>query len=370
MKDDAIVTHDVSADDQAAGDTQQTSAAKPELSERDRRLAEIYRQHNEANGIEVAAEDDAPDTDDDPTADDETPADTEQDAAEEEPGDESAPDDESAQKDPLETLGYYQKDDGQYYTKLKVNGQEREVPASQLQAYIQKDLAGDTKLQQAADRQRQLEERERALNEREQQLRQQPQQLPEQGAEERLSKAKDVLSRLYDGDEDAAAQALVEMMGQQQSLDPDQLLSEAERRAQSVYEQQEAQRRQQAWQSSVDEGQQWFAQNHSDIQQDSEEWDLINLKTERMVEAAGRGDPEFADMTPRQMIERATNEVLGWKDKRQDTSKSSTQREDRKKGLKPVPRGMSRQPAQKKPKEPDNSPQAVIARMRQSRAVN
>lgn len=67
---------------------------------------------------------------------------------------------------PAETEPVYLKD-GQHYARLKVNGQETEVPLSNLIATAQKHESADIRLQEAARRLREIEDRERAIAERE-----------------------------------------------------------------------------------------------------------------------------------------------------------------------------------------------------------
>ncbi|MGM0783895.1 MAG: hypothetical protein ACQEUM_07270 [Pseudomonadota bacterium] len=366
---------DVSAEQQqAAGDTQpSTEPPERELSERDRAMAEIAQQYRDHHGYGDAGEDDEPDAEAaEAAADGDDP---EQDPGRQDAGEGGEPDEAAAQDDPLKELGYYRKPDGKLYTTMKVNGQEREVPADQVKAYLQKDLAGDVKLQQAADRERQLTQREQQLRNMEQQLRQQSSHPPEQGDEEIRQQAKTVLSKVWDGDDDAAAEALADFIRSNSSrVDTDQILSEAERRAMSAVEQREAQRQQREWENSTREGLNWLRENHPRVLDDDNLREFVDVRTARMVEARQNGDPEFADMTPRQIIEKAAGEANEWlqqqAQQRAGGDTPGNAREARKRNLKPMPRGMSKQPSQKAPEEPDTSPAAVIARMRESRAVN
>jgi len=57
--------------------------------------------------------------------------------------------------------------DGVPMTRVKVNGVEEEIPYANVLARYQKDSAGDIKLQQAAERERELDEREMELQRRE-----------------------------------------------------------------------------------------------------------------------------------------------------------------------------------------------------------
>lgn len=376
MQNDAIdeqQLNDVSADDQhqdAADETHQEPEAKREPTEREKRLAEIARQHAEANGY-APADDDEADEDELPEA-----ASTEQDTSTQDGAGDDSQDDEPAARDPLEELGYYRKPDGKLYTTMKINGEEREVPAEQVKAYLQKDLAGDFKLQQAAERERQLQEIERQLRQRDEQLRQslsRQNQPPAKGAEEIRQQAKAVLQKVWDGDDDAAADALAEFISSNSAaVDHDQLLTQAEQRAMTALERREAEKQQREWQKSVEEGNRWLASQQPEIYRDQRLFNLVNAETERLVEAQQSGDPELANLTPRDIIERAAIDVRAWMDGRQGEpeGKQESGRAQRKAGLKPMPRGLAKQPTRQQKQEVDNSPAAVIARMRQARAVN
>lgn len=366
MKDDAIddqLDQDVSADEQqTAGDTPpEERAGEPrEMTERERRMAELVKERYEHEGIDY-----------EPASEGE-PEEGEQDAAtQDEGGDDPA--EEAAETDDLQALGYYRKPDGKLYTTVKVNGEEREVLADQVKAYLQKDLAGDWKLQQAADRERRLQEMERQLKEREAQIQQSLSKQPPSGmdADSARQQAKAVLQKIWDGDDDAAAEALTEFLQKTSAgQNPDELLREAERRAMTAMERREAERQQQEWQSSVAEGNRWLQTQHPDIYRDQKLFNLVNGETERMVLAQQAGDPDYANLSPRDIIARAADEVQQWMDGRKEQPQRTASRQQRKDGLTPMPRGLSKQPSQKPKHDVDTSPAAVIARMREARAVN
>lgn len=359
IHDQSEIDQDVSAENNAAAD-QNDQTGKPPLSEREQRMQEIARDYRTGNGYEEVAEGE----EEEPEYEEHEPA--PQEAA---GGDEES---DNAAQDPLKELGYYRKDDGQLYTKMKVNGVEREVPASQVQAYLQKDMAGDQKLQQAADRERQNQQKEREIREMEARIRQQSSQPPGKGAEEIRQQAKQVLSKLWDGDDEAAAEALSDFIQQNSGrVDTNEILQQAEQRATSAYERREAEQRQRQWNESTQEGLSWLKENHAEILEDDDKRDYVDHLTARMVEAQQNGDPTLASLTPRDIIQRATEKANQlWKGEASPAPKGNA-REDRKKSLKPVPRGMAKQPTQKNPKpEVDNSPAAVVERMRQARAVN
>lgn len=366
---------DVSADaPQDAADQGPGQDAAREPTERERRLAEISRQHAEREGY-LTPGDDAPSEADTDTAATEQDK-TEQHTAEQDAGGQDSQDGAQAAHDPLEELGYYRKSDGKLYTTMKINGEEREVAADQIKAYLQKDLAGDYKLQQAAERERRLQEVERQIRDREAQLQQslsRQNRPPAKGAEEIRQQAEAVLQKVWDGDDKAAADALVEFMQSSTSaVDHDQLLTQAEHRVMTALEKREAEKKQREWAQSVEEGNKWLASTRPEVYQDDELFDLVQSKTARMVESQQRGDPDLAALTPRQIIEKAANDVQDWLDGRKGTPRKGANdegREQRKAALKPLPRGMAKQPTRQAKQEVDMSPAAVVERMRQSRPV-
>lgn len=343
---------EVQAEARAAESEDTPSDRKAHADERQRKLEDIARQVEERDGLQREplggeAEPDAPEV------------------AEEK---ESEP-------DPLETLGYYRNDSGDLVTKIKVNGVEREVSAEQVKAHLQKDLAGDWKLQQAAEKERQLQEMARSLQqERDKQIQQsmsQATQPPTLGAEEAKKQALQVLEKIWDGDTDAAAEELAKIIQRPgATVDQGKILEEARKAAQSELERRESQRQQEAWQRSVDDGNRELREQHPEIYADERLFDLVNRETERMVTARQAGVAEFAEMSPRDMIVRAAESVQGWLNQSRKPSTSTTSRSERKANLKPVPRGMNATQNTKPAPEVDMSPAAVIERMAAARRVN
>jgi len=138
-------------------------------------------------------------------------------------------------------------------------------------------------------------------------------------------------------------------------------------------EQRESQRQQREWETSTREGINWLRETHPDILEDTDMRDFVDARTARMVEARQNGDPEFADMTPRDIIQKAASEANDWLQKQTQKQAGDTPgnaREQRKRNLKPMPRGMSKQPSQRVPEAPDTSPASAIEQMRKARAVN
>ena len=356
MTNDAIVDNDVSADIDTAGE-QEEAGQERALLPRDLALAEIARANEKLIGIE--REEDPPAT--------------------EEQGQQTAPAASSAAPvdaaDPLQAMGYYRNNAGQIVTKIKVNGEEREVPAEQVRAFIQKDLAGDSKLQQASEKERQLAQREQQLNQREEQLRttMTTQKKPsEQDATKLRDTIKSAFDKVYDGDLDSATETLMQVMMERgnTTLSTEEIQQQVEQTVLSTTKKQEQARQLQEWNASVDEGNRQLAKNHPEIYKDPNLFDLVNSTTARMLESRDKGDPQYIKLTPKEIIAKAADEVNQWLGNKRGGKEVDTAntRENRKAGLKPVVRGMD-SVIRKPPKQQvDMSPKAVIDRMANARA--
>lgn len=359
MKDDAIVNNDVSAEIDTAGEHEDAgheddAGKKREPLERDKALAEIARAHEKLLGIER----------------EEAPAIEEQDEQ-----DEQLPVAAKAEEDPLTALGYYRNDKGEIVTKIKVNGEEREILAEQVKSFIQKDLAGDSKLQQASDKERQLTQREQQLAQLEAKLRAtmntQKKPSPED-AKKLRDTIKSAFDKVYDGDLDSATETLMQVMMERgnTTLSPEESQLQVEQTVLSTIKKQEQARELQAWNESVDEGNRELAKNHPEIYKDPNLFDLVNSTTARMLESRDKGDPAYSKLTPKEIIAKAADEVNQWLGNKRGGKEvdAGNARESRKAGLKPVVRGMDAVTRKPPKQEPDLSPSAVIKRMAMNRA--
>lgn len=349
---DTIVKNDVSADiDADAETTAPAEDTRPPL-ERDRRMAEIARQVEEAAGI----------------VREEVPA-----ALEPVAPVVAAP--VKTEADRLTELGYYNNAKGELVTKININGTEREVLASQVKLHLQKDLAGDAKLKNAADREQRLQQQEEQLRLRENQLKQtlttQPKP-PVLGVEEARKQAKAVLEKLWEGDTDTAANNLAELLQRgNTTVDTAKIVAEAEQRTLSTIEKREQAKQAASWEASAQEGNRHLAEKHPEIYRDQRLFDLVNQETERMVARQRSGDPDFAELTPKDIIVKAADAVQSWmgRDKPPPVDPPAAVRPDAKRTLRPVPKTLGKVAAREAKPVIDMSPTAVIARMRQSRAV-
>jgi hypothetical protein len=114
---------------------------------------------------------------------------------------------------------------------IKVDGKEQQVPISKVRDIgvraLQKELAADARLNEAAQRAKELEERENQIKQREMLARdlelryKQDNAGPPKGAQDFKETAKKVLNAIYDDDQDKAADALTQLFAGRQSATPD-----------------------------------------------------------------------------------------------------------------------------------------------------
>lgn len=366
MDNDTIVNNDVSAEVDAAGEITEPGThdldTRPAL-ERDRALASIARAHEESMGLTREEEDDDGDLDAD-AADDS--------------GLDAGGAAEGGIPDDLSELGFYRNDAGALVTKIKVNGQEREVTADQFGSFIQKDLAGDAKLREAHEREQRLIERERILQEQEsliQKVRDKPQPSAEDAAQ-LVEKAKAALQKQWAGDDEEAAQALVTLLQEASrgnaTIDPDEVVAIAKRESMSVLAQRQREEAEARWNDSVSAGNRMLQTKHPEIWQDDTLFDLVNSRTARMLQLQAAGDPDHVNLLPEQIISKAAESVQEWVSGKRDVKQPGERnaRAARKDGLKPMPKGMSttQKPAPKQ--AVDMSTKAVIERMAAARATS
>lgn len=153
-------------------------------------------------------------------AEEETPPDTDQKASE--PAGEKAPDKpevkaKEQEKEQAPDEPVYRKEDGKYYTKIKVNGEEQEVDLDSLRVSAQKDNASRQRFEAAAQKEQEIRKREADLAAKEALA---ITQNPPTAAEPKAAPAKDVgatVNELYDAlayeDEETVKAKLAEALG-------------------------------------------------------------------------------------------------------------------------------------------------------------
>lgn len=221
--------------------------------------------------------------------------------------------------------------DGEYYTKLKVDGQEREVPYSRVQATMQKHEAADRRLQHASELLRRAEEREREAQERASRLAETASRSP-QGTvdDEDLDKqAHSIINKLLEGEADSAANDLASILKGRRApqIDTAEVETRAAKRALSAIEQAE-------WARDADSGRQRFVAEYPEIINDPDLAHIANQKTIDIMK-------EKPYLKPSEVLKAAGEYVMGRffaQQRREQVTPNNQEREERKSKLKPIPR--------------------------------
>lgn len=256
--------------------------------------------------------------------------------------------------------GWLTREDGTRVKRLVVNGRQVEMTEEQYDRQVQKALAGDERLRQAAEYEQKLRQREQQLNQQAQQSRQQP---PSGASAVDFDKAlAEYHDALLEGDTDAARQKLAEVFqaGRQSSTPniEDLVSTVATRVAQTQAQERHRESVQSAWDK--------FQTEYSDIANDDGLIAYADTQIKRLRAESPNGDPEFIMME----AGRLTRERLGLSKPQPQPSGDRAERMERKANLKPIPKASgARAPSKAEPKV-DMSPAAKIARMRASRVAS
>lgn len=256
-------------------------------------------------------------------------------------------------------LKFEQGDDGKPYTTLKINGQMVKVPADRVAQQLQKELAGDVKLNEAN---RLMQQAQQLLQQREMQ-RSTTTQPPAQGADWK-QEAKQFLDQLYDGEStDVAAEKLADLLNKasapRQAPDPQSLMPQLTSAVESVFAQRE-------YSKDLQEGLTLFSENYSHLAGDEYLADMVDRETLRI-------ERENPALTPKQIIEAAAKKVDAWLQARGGNAHQSRadadSRAERKRNLQPIPAAASQRYAPPKKPVVDSSPAAVLDRMKAQRGA-
>lgn len=173
-------------------------------------------------------------------------------------------------------------EDGVWMTRTKVDGEEQNVPIDDMKARYQKDVAAEKRLEQAAEKMRQVELREQQLYAYEQQLRQQPSQDAAGSAPSDNDAQNDAIKKaveaIYSGEEDAAQKALQEAIAssgrdQQQVATPEQIIADVESRIAARSAEQDRVR-------AVEK----FSKEFPEIAEDRDLWEVADKHTIKIYE--------------------------------------------------------------------------------------
>jgi len=232
------------------------------------------------------------------------------------------------------------KEGGDWYTSIKVDGEDIKVPFSDLRSSHQKDRASQKRFEEAAEYGRRVQHREAQLNAYVQQMQQQQQvqrpQPPSQDAEpeqEQPDDAKELIKKyheaLYEDDADKAAElfkALTNKGRSEPAATPnvDQAVQQALQRAMAQQHAQNQRQQQWAYQKSLEDAVKWFDHEYPDIANTPE---LRAVADNRTIELT-QSNP---DWSPQQIMQEAAETTRQWA--KEFLSPNKNERADRKRKI-------------------------------------
>lgn len=261
-------------------------------------------------------------------------------------------------------------ENGQWMTRVKVDGEIKTVPFARLQAAAQKLEAGDKRLEEANRLRQEIDQREQQLLQREQGLKNQP---PAQGAdgqgqtktgqpnEEVTTLIKQYHEALLNGDDENTTNELLAKLAtagrQQPQVDVSQLAEQVERQVESRIQQrqQEAERkdRESAHKAELSSAFTTFKDEFKDIAGDQE---LLQMADRLTVTVS----QEYPTYTPLQVMREAGKRTRKWLSEKT----GDTPRVNRKRNLKTAAGTGARQPG-----KPPEKPQTRSDQLNEIRAA-
>lgn len=252
-----------------------------------------------------------------------------------------------------------------------VDGREQLVPLDRARAELQKRLAGDARLQQANERQRQLDAREAQIRQNEAALRarvQRPQPAPAAAVDdEALDKeGLELVRSLMSDPEAVAAKKMASVLKKVRQaatppVDPEAIVRQAASVAvQTVAAQDNA--------KALNRGLQKFNEDFKDIAADPDLFAMADRRTNAIAE-------EHKDWTPEQVMLEAGRQTREWMKahgmKTTPTPAASPNpggnRQQRKEGLVPMPAARPARPAATTGADAEETPSQALAAMRKAR---
>jgi len=257
--------------------------------------------------------------------------------------------------------------DGKPMFKTLVDGKEELIPLDRARQQLQKHLAADVRLQQAAELRKQLDAKAAALKETEAQLkaRQSTAQAPTELNFD--AEAVEIVRSLVTEPEDKAAARLAQTLKTIRQaaapVDVDAITKRAAEVATRTLEEREQSR-------ALKNGFDTFTSSYRDIASDPELFAIADRKTDAIAQ-------EHPEWDPGQVMLEAGRQTREWlksigapvKDTAAPNAQSGTtsNRQQRKEGLRPMPATRTARPAPTDTKEDSYSPADAIAEIRRSR---
>lgn len=273
-------------------------------------------------------------------------------------------------ENPLDEFVVYEGDELMFRTK--VDGKEQLIPLDRARQQLQKHEAAEVRLQQAAEEKKRLDEREVQIRQTEATLAaratESPSPLPEPSVPDVSdqsfeNEAREIVSSLFTGTEDQAAEKLTEVLGkmrqapapQAPAIDPEQIATIAVTKAKEEL-------RAENLEAAQATGYKQFLDEYADIAGDAALFRFADGKTETI-------EAEHPDWNPTQVMLEAGKQTREWVQSLKAPAPEPTPQVDRttrKRELRPMPPTNTAR-HEREPEEPPETPRSVMDEIRASR---
>ena len=210
------------------------------------------------------------------------------------------------------------REDNNWYTTLKIDGEDIKVPFNDLKSSHQKDKASQKRFEEAAEYGRRVQEREAQLNAYIQNMQREaaasntttnPDVDPEQEPDDSPDLIKKYHEALYEDDADKAAELFKALTnkgrGQPATQNVDEAVQQALQRAMAQQQAQNKRQQQWAYQKSLEDAVKWFDGEYPDVAGTPE---LRAVADNRTIELT-QSNP---DWSPKQIMQEAAESTRQW----------------------------------------------------------
>lgn len=251
--------------------------------------------------------------------------------------------------------------------KTLVDGQEKLIPLENARAQLQKHLAADIRLQQAAERTRQLDARQAAIQATESTLRSRSQPTAQAPVDDGVldNEATEIVRSLVNEPEDKAAARLAQTLKKiRQAATPQVDVEAISKRAADVAEARVVERENT---KALSAGFETFTKDYPDIAADPE----LFAQADRRTDAIAQEHPEWS---PGKVMMEAGAQTRAWLKSigapvrtQPNVAGQPNNRQQRKENLRPMPTTRTARPAATTEQSDRQSPQDAMAEIRKSR---
>jgi|TARA_R110000824_G_scaffold222463_1_gene410081 hypothetical protein len=270
------------------------------------------------------------------------------------------------QEDPISPIWLK---DGKWFTTVKVNGTETNVPFEGLKVSHQKDAASQQRFEEAATKEKWLNQKESQLRSYVQKLQARPQATPPKTQDDKpktdtnfTEVAKEYHQALYEDDAEKAAELLQTLTsGRSQGATPnvEEAVNKALQEAFSRQQMEQARTQQRDYQTSVKDAVSWFETEYPEIAGNAELRAIADNRTVTIMK-------EKPSLAPGYVIQAAAEYAREWANLNLSNGKSN-ERADRKKRIVSEPRPARRSAKIGDDDEVEKTPSQVIEEMRAER---